>query len=142
MRWIAHAQSQFMVMTLNSGYSLMFDLDQKPIVTYLSDIITISTENDVVEYSLRDIRNIIYEGIEDGVKGPSASSNIRITHYVSYIKIEGMPINETLYLYGIDGKIIKKMKPSSDICTIFISDLTTGIYIIKLGNISYKFIRK
>ena len=61
----------------------------------------------------------------------------------SYIEISGLPENETVNIYNLVGNKVLFSKSNHDkVLVIGIANILSGVYIIKLKSLCYKFEKK
>lgn len=111
-----------------SGGVVEFAFSEKPVVTYNGNALVISVPDASVTYPLADVQKFTFGEVDENVT--------RIT----------APVNEKpqpTYIYSIDGKLMRTLKPGEDGKTsASVDGLPAGTYVIKNGKTSYKILKK
>lgn len=111
-----------------SGGVVEFAFSEKPVVTYNGSALVISVPDASVTYPLADVQKFTFGEVDENVT--------RIT----------APVNEKpqpTYIYSIDGKLMRTLKPGEDGKTsASVDGLPAGTYVIKNGKTSYKILKK
>jgi hypothetical protein len=80
-------------------------------------------------------------GIEN-VKSPDQNVAVYSTIVDNNLIISGCQRGTEVYIYSVSGKLMKKQTVKDDGTNIFIGDFSAGIYLLKAGSASVKFIKK
>lgn len=88
---ICCAQNVLNVYSKN-GAVVTFSLSEKPVVTYSSDILVLTTQTTKVEYPLSDLEKVTFSDIESKVESISAS---------------GLSGDRTIRIYNLSGREVK-----------------------------------
>lgn len=111
-----------------SGGTVEYSFNEKPVVTYADDYLVISVPGASVHYPLADMQKFTFGEVSDMVTRITAPENAT---------------PQPTFIYGIDGKLMRTMQPTEDGKTpASLDGLSTGTYIIKNGQTSYKVLKK
>lgn len=117
------AQNTLNIFT-KDGCVISYSFEHKPVAKYEISKIVIKTIKDSIEFPLANLRKITFD---DDVTD------------VEFLKIDTKNPEEVL-MYDINGILVKQFKGTSN--SIQTSELKKGIYIIKEGTNTFKFIKK
>lgn len=111
-----------------NGAVVTFSLSEKPVVTYSSNILVLTTQTTKVEYPLSDLEKVTFGDIESKVESISSS---------------GISGDLTIRIYDLSGREIKAIGSDKDVSSpqLLLDDLNEGTFIVKQGNITYKIIK-
>ena len=112
-----------------SGGTVMYAFSEKPVVTYSEGYLNISVEGAQVSYPLSDMKKFTFDEVEED----------QITLITAPVDVAPQPT----YIYSIDGKLMRTLKPSEDGTTsASVEGLPNGTYIIKNGKTTYKVLKR
>ena len=106
-------------------------------------IILLGGEDNNYELTLLDGMLTILESIDDAVKGSKDTLKTTFNLQNNYFYVSNLIVGQRVTLYSIDGKQLK-----TDIANDFgkvvinLKELTRGIYLVKVNNVTYKFLKK
>ena len=102
---------------------------EKPVVTYSEGYLIISVEGAQVSYPLSDMKKFTFDDVEED----------QITLITAPADVAPQPT----YIYSVDGKLMRTLKPSEDGTTsASVEGLPNGAYIIKNGKTTYKVLKR
>lgn len=120
-------------------------LTDKPVVSLSSDKLEISVLNvsllydNVTSISFVDEASTVIENI----KGTKADSPKIVSFDGSYLKIEGIPANSSIYVYSLEGKMLLRQESGNDgSANIAFSNIKKGTFIVKTNTKSFKISKK
>lgn len=135
----AHAaDGKSLFVSFNDGSRIEFALSTLPEVTFGNDKMTVTSTATTASYELWKVSTFTY-GTTTGIK--QVENNNKFAFEGDRIIVDGT--NNKVSAFALDGKAIK-LSPitAGDKTIINLSELTHGIYIIKINNKSLKVARQ
>lgn len=112
-----------------SGGTVEFAFCEKPVVTYSDGYLVITAQDRTVQFPMSNLQKFTFGEVEED----------QITRITAPVNVAPQPT----YIYGIDGKLMRTLKPSDDGTTpANLDGLPAGTYVIKNGKTSYKVLKK
>lgn len=124
------------------GKSETIILADHPVITFSDEHLHLNLQSIEFSYVLADLKgyNLISE---EAYIDRISCENLDIYCNGREIQIPAAKANETLILYSLNGDIISQLMPDVDgPLTISLNILAPGIYILKHGDHSFKFIKQ
>lgn len=136
---------ELVIKNANSIYANLIDgeqteivLSSKPTIEYTEDNVIIITKKETIEIPLSNLVNISFlDQTETG------------TTSINEVKTSPLPLytgdangNSDILVYLTNGKLVKKFPSISLSSQINLQDLSAGLYIVKIGNKSIKYLKK
>ncbi|MBR4130206.1 MAG: hypothetical protein IKU02_04680 [Bacteroidaceae bacterium] len=113
---------------LESGEVVEISFAEKPVVTYNESRLVISVENASVSFPLENMQKFTFGEVDEDVTRIVAPTNAT---------------PQPTYIFGIDGKLMCTYKPGENGSTsASLEGLPAGTYVIKNGNVSYKYLKR
>lgn len=135
----AHAaDGKSLFVSFNDGSRIEFALNTLPEVTFGNDKMTVTSTATTASYELWKVSTFTY-GTTTGIK--QVETNNKFAFEGDRIIVDGT--NNKVSAFALDGKAIK-LSPitAGDKTIINLSELTHGVYIIKINNKSIKVARQ
>ena len=111
-----------------TGGVLEIAFSEKPVVTYSEGNLIITAAEASVTYPLSNMDKFTFGEVDD-----------QVTRITAPVDMAPQPT----YIYSIDGKLMRTLKPSEDGTTsASLEGLPAGTYVIKNGKTSYKVLKK
>lgn len=102
----------------------------------------ITTAQTTINYPLAKILRYTYEDSSQGIND-TKELGICITHRSDEVIVTGLQQGKTIFAYGADGKqLISKRSDGSKRQVLSLSQLPTGVYVIKAETVNYKFTKR
>lgn len=132
------ADGKSLFVSFNDGSKIEFALSTQPEITFGNDKMTIKSTATTASYELWKVSTFTY-GTTTGIK--QVETNNKFAFEGDRIIVDGT--NNKVSAFALDGKAIK-LSPitAGDKTIINLSELTHGIYIIKINNKSLKVARQ
>ena len=134
------AQEVTFTIVKNNGTTADHVMSSDAKIYYSDTQLFLDSNGETFTYNLSELRKA-YFTITDNV---DEVGNQQLTVYPNpandVLKIRNISDNQTVTIYSVDGKIIKKIEVSDE-TEINVSDLQPGLYIIGVGNEFSKFIK-
>ena len=139
--WLSiHAQT--LVIWQKDGSKVYYNLDDQPKTTFTADDLVITTAQTTINYPLAKILRYTYEDSSQGIND-TKELGICITHRSDEVIVTGLQQGKTIFAYGADGKqLISKRSDGSKRQVLSLSQLPTGVYVIKAETVNYKFTKR
>lgn len=133
---------QMLHLWFKNGDKVMFGLEDNLKTTFGNGDINISSDFLTVSYPLSDVQKCTYEDSSNDI---STNFNdellIQIKEKGNLIDIYNLNKGSIVDIYTPEGKRIIHKRTTTSVTTINIGEFNTGIYICKIGSVSYKFIK-
>ncbi len=141
------ADKQNTLFVLTKGNVLhQFVLADKPKVTFEGTSLKVTCENNAsasYTFNLSDVIRFAYDaksatGIDEIQDEPAAISQEGDVLVISQVKA-----GATVSVYALDGKLVRQLKPQrSGTYRLNLSELPSGLYIVKADNTTYKITKR
>lgn len=132
-----------LIIQMKNGSENAFFLKDKPKVTFEGSSLKVSAATGDVSYALADVQRFTYAkksttGISEQVENPTG-----VTFEGDVLVISQLKANATANIYALDGKLIRQLKPQrAGTYRINLSELPSGLYLVKADNITYKITKR
>lgn len=132
-----------LIIQMKNGSENAFFLKDKPKVTFEGSNLNISASTGDVSYALKDVLRFVYAkksptGISEQVENPSD-----VMFEGDVLVISQLKANATANIYALDGKLIRQLRPQrTGTYRINLSELPSGLYIVKADNVTYKITKR
>ena len=140
----AQNDTQRLVVWLKSGEKVYFDLTEEPRTTFEEGKLVITTSLTTVYYLLENVQRYTHEGamtnIEVSTLRPGELVYMQNNDEMAF---EGLPDGAVLDLYSIDGRKLNTTRANTGKRTVVsLAGFPTGTYILKCGDVTYKFVKR
>lgn len=132
-----------LIILMKNGSENAFFLKDKPKVTFEGTSLKVSAATGDVSFALADVMRFTYakkstSGISEQVENPTGVSFEGDVLVISQLKA-----NTTACIYALDGKLIRQLKPQrAGTYRISLSELPSGLYLVKADNVTYKITKR
>lgn len=138
----SNAAVKYMTIEKKDGAKYSFLLKENPIITYQNGNIVING-NEKTSYSIEEVKN--YHFTEDNQSAVDVT-NAQILRIVSIsedvIRVENALTNTSIKLVSINGTIVGQTKADDEGAANVTLPNQKGVYVLCVGNQSFKVIRK
>ena len=123
------------------GENVYFLLADKPVVTFTSDHLVLTTVRQTLEYPIQDYRSFVFA---DAPTGILAATSVRTPLFSigSSLRAEGLEAGSRVAVYDAEGVEVASAKASDEGTVNIPLNGWKGIYVVKSSTKSFKFIRK
>ena len=134
---------KFLVVETKDHVKTTYMLSDKPQVTFEGNNLHIVSEKADATYNLLDILNFTYEtqsvtGVSELREEPAT-----IDYNNGELVVSGLKANNAVSIYAMDGKLVQQQTASrGGTFRLSLSSLPQGVYIVKVGNITYKIMKR
>lgn len=123
------------------GTATFFALADKPVVSFTSDFLVLTTKKQTVQYPIADYRKIEFTEAT-GITSVDASSKTGIFTIGSSLKGEQLPAGRKVTVYAVNGEVIGSATASQCGTVEIPLNGKSGIFIVKTYSKTFKFIVK
>lgn len=131
-----------LVVYLNDGSSATFPLQENPEITFAGENFKVISSTATIELPRSDVKDFRFEKGEDTAIEQLAKDNTSITSEGDNIIIAGLADNSVVKVFNTSGQTVVTTRATGSNCSISLSRLTNGIYIINYNNKSIKILKK
>lgn len=135
---LADNQNTLIVKT-KDGAQTTFVLQDKPRVTFEGTDLKVVSEKETVAFALADVLRFEYVkkdalGIDEDVADPTG-----VSYQGGVLVISQLRQGASVAVYTLDGKLLRQLTAShSGTYRLNLSELPTGLYLVKADNVTYK----
>ena len=132
-----------LVVKLKNGAETAFFLKDQPNVTFEGTNLKVVSQKETVTFALSDVLRFTYvkkdpSGIDEMAVDPTEVSYEGGVLVISQLK-QGASVD----IYSLDGKLVRQLKAyRSGTYRLSLSELPTGLYLVKADNITYKIMKQ
>ena len=132
-----------LVVTLKNSAETTFFLKDKPNVTFEGTDLKVVSDKETVTFALSDVLRFTYvkkdpSGIDETVTDPT-----EVSYEGGVLVISQLKQGATVDVYSPDGKQVRQLKANhSGTYRLSLSELPTGLYLVKADNITYKIMKQ
>ena len=128
-----------LVVKMKNGAETTFFLIDKPKVTFEGTDLKVVSDKTTATFTLADVLRFYYEkkdavGIDEQIVDPT-----EISYKDGVLIISQIKAGSSVGVYALDGKLVRQLKAQrSGTYRLSLSDLPTGLYLVKADNVTYK----
>ena len=128
-----------LVVTMKNGAETAFFLKDKPNVTFEGTNLKVVSEKTTTSFALADVLRFTYvkrdpSGIDQQVINPT-----EISYEDGVLVISQIKAGASVGVYALDGKLVRQLKAQrAGTYRLSLSELPTGLYLVKADNVTYK----
>ena len=136
-------ERKYLVVETKDHVKTTYMLSDKPQVTFEGNNLHIVSEKADATYNLLDVLNFTYEtqsvtGVSELREEPAT-----IDYNNGELVVSGLKANDAVSIYAMDGKLVQQQTASrGGTFRLSLSSLPQGVYIVKVGNITYKIMKR
>lgn len=134
-----------LIIHAKDGSTATYLLARCPIVTFSGDSLKIYCDDTEVIYALDNVTKFTYGEKDEniGVSYPTSTDSSRLFSYDGeQVVLSGLKPGCMVYVLSSDGCVVASERCDSDCHTLFISGLSTGVYIVTANGMSFKLLKK
>lgn len=122
------------------GQIVTISLNEEPVTTYSEGNLIITTTNTTITYPLEEVQRYTYaedtpisegDGVPDGIKSIFSNDGETLT-------FKGLKSTSDICIYSASGQLIRTFKANGDKIAVSLSQLPTGVYLVKANGVTYK----
>ena len=128
-----------LVVKMKNGAETAFFLKDKPNVTFEGTNLKVVSEKTTTSFALADVLRFTYvkrdpSGIDQQVIDPT-----EISYEDGVLVISQIKAGAFVGVYALDGKLVRQLKAQrAGTYRLSLSELPTGLYLVKADNVTYK----
>ena len=136
-------QVQSLIVQLKDGSQTAFFLKDKPQVTFDGPNLKVTSTAGDTSFALSDVLRFTYAkkdptGIDEMVTDPTG-----VDFQGDVLVISQLKANGDVSVYALDGKLLRELKAShAGTYRLNLSELPTGLYLVKADNVTYKILKR
>lgn len=140
----AQDATQRLVVWQKNGEKVYFDLAEEPETTFENGMLVIKTTRTTVYYQLANVLRYTYEGNITDVDGIQLHpGEVRFMQGKDQMAFDGLPGGIDIEVYTLDGHLLQTQKTKKAQQTVIsIANRPAGTYIVKVGDATYKFLKR
>ncbi len=132
--------SQFMIVWLESGPVINYDLGEEPVITYNDGMLTITTSVSQISYGLEEVLKYTFSDQSTGIVSPEEM--IKVKFLRNMVIFYGLSRNTSIQVFAVNGMKVMDNRVTDDVTTISLEELPMGVYIVKADCGTYKIMRQ
>ena len=126
-----------------NGQVEYFAFDGRPTITYEGDNLVMTCGGNCVQYTLKGLEKITFTTIATGIGNLPELKQLTFSFSDDRIDIAGAKADEPVRIYDTTGRMVDILYTDGEgRQTISFSPMQKGVYIIQIGNTSYKILKK
>ena len=128
-----------LVVKMKNGAETAFFLKDKPNVTFEGTNLKVVSEKTTTTFALADVLRFTYvkrdpSGIDEQIVDPT-----EISYEDGVLVISQIKAGASVGVYALDGKLVRQLKAQrAGTYRLSLSELPTGLYLVKADNVTYK----
>ena len=139
---MAEDSNSKLVVWKSDGSKVVYALSERPKTTFTSDGIVIATSTLSVTYPLIQIVKYTYEGIANGIESITNDGGVSISQDGYNFVFSNLKENTFTHVYSVNGTLVSSHKNEGKQTRISLGNHANGVYIIKVGDTSFKVIKR
>lgn len=141
---VAQEKPAQLVVWLRGGQKVYHNLADKPETRFSAGYLMLSTDKVSISYPLTDVLRYTFEGNIPVVSVPEIKpGEMRFQQGTDEMRFEGLAAGTALEVYSSDGKHLHTQKAvQGQTAVVSLKGQPAGLYIVKIGNASYKFMKR
>ena len=143
--WAQDDTTQRLVVWLKGGEKVYHDLADKPETMFSEGMLWLKTDKVSVSYPLTDVLRYTFEGVgTTGIVSPTMRpGEIRFLQGKDAVAFDGLSDGTLLEVYALDGRKVSSVKAlGGQRAVISLANHPNGTYIVKMGDASFKFLKR
>lgn len=131
-----------LVVYTTDGRQTVYNLKDEPVVTFGDNLLIVTAGNVRIEHPLADIDNISYE-TTGAIETTTSGNDAPFVQNDNSISFSPFDRDESVAVYSVDGRLIKHYKVTAgENLTIRVDAFSPGVYLVSVGDVSYKIVVK
>jgi hypothetical protein len=120
----------------------MFVLTDKPEVTFEGTDLVVTCVNSTTTFALPDVIRFTYLNATDAVEELTADE-AHVNFKDGMIVIDQLKAGATVAVYSVDGRLVRQLTArESGSYSVNLSELPTGVYVVKADRVTYKIAKR
>ena len=128
-----------LIVTTKNGSETTFFLKDKTQVKFEGANLKVTSSAGDVTFALADVLQFTYAKKDPAGINETIDEKTEVTFQDDVLVISQIKAGKTVSLYALDGKLIRQLKPQrSGTYRLNLSELSSGLYLVKADNTTYK----
>ena len=124
------------------GQRLIIYLEDQPLVSFSEGNMFIQTTKETISMPLSTVKKYTFESVQDGIENLE-TSKVVIKRVGETLLITGLDKNTVINVFSSSGKMMRTFSVNnSSQVKISLNDFPTGVYLLNIDGVNYKFTKK
>lgn len=140
----ASQATTYMTIELKSGKTIDFALSDKPVITYNESQLVVNGKSST-SYAFADVKEYRFtEGTQGSVKSEIVSGDAPVLFYVEedIVNIKNAKASEKIALFSVNGITLALVEANAEGEATLQLPSAKGVYVLTIGTLSFKIVRK
>ena len=127
---------------LADGQVMSINLNEEPRTTYDDGNLVFTTTKTTISYPLEHVKRYTYVSSSSGISSPKG---VEATFSADgeTLTFKGLNAGMSIMLYNVAGQLLRKVAPTTEgHAAISVSQLPTGVYVVKMNDATYKITKR
>ena len=135
---------QRLVVWQKTGEKVYIDLAEQPETTFAGGNLVINTQTNTISYPLKNVLRYTYEGKATAISAPKLQPNeVAFKQNGDMMVFDGLSDGAQIIVYSADGQQLSvQTAHGGQPSIVSFVGLPAGIYIVKTGDATYKFLKR
>ena len=136
------AEDMVLQVWLADGQILSINLSEEPRTTYNDGNLVITTTKTAISYPLEKVKRYTYASASNGISSPNV---VKATFSADgeTLTFNGLKTGTSIMLYNVAGQLLRKVAPTTEgRAAVSVSQLPTGVYVVKMNDVTYKITKR
>ncbi len=135
-------KKQMLVLTRTDGKVEIFDMEDKPVISFDGGDLLLTLEDHQIVYPMSDVRHYYFDNRNSGIINDGLEIVSNVSFHDGLLSIHNGPTDSDVNIYNINGirVISEKLSPFEHFEFNF-ENYAAGVYIVKSGNRSFRIIK-
>lgn len=140
----ADDEIQRLVVWLSNGQKITHELTDEPETRFANGMLMLSTKKVSISYPIAQVLRYTFEGYIPVVSVPAVKKGeVRFSQGTDEMRFDGLAGGTVLKLYAPDGKLLRTQTAAEgQPAVVSLKGQSAGLYIVKVGDASYKFMKR
>lgn len=139
---IAKADDRVLQVWQSDGQVVTISLNEEPRTTYRDGNLVITTTRTVITYPLEKVKRFTYASVADGITSPKAMT-AAFSKDGETLTLTGLKPGTAIIMYNVAGQLLRKIDSGDrSKVSVTVSDLPTGVYVVKANDVTYKITKR
>lgn len=132
-------QVETLIVKLKDGSETAFFLKDKPQVTFEGTDLKVTSQSGDTTFPLADVLRFTYALKDTSGINETFDRKSSVSFEDGVLVISEIKAGNTVSIYSLDGKLLNQLTPQhTGTYRLNLSELPSGLYLVKAGNITYK----
>lgn len=127
---------------LADGQTMSINLNEEPRTTYSDGNLVIMTTKTTVTFPLEKVKKFTYRDASNGISQPNVVK-AAFSADGETLSFSDLKSGTTILLYNVAGQLLRSVTPDSgNRAVVSVSQLPTGVYVVKMNDATYKITKR